>query len=468
MRHAKDTANETAKETATTETTTTDTTEATVGEGEMAVDYELDQIVWVRTGGNHEEPGTVLQIGGEADDGMRRRGTAAEFLSAGEYLVRLHGSAYPVAVEAAQLRSLAEATLSNTTTTTTTVVRRTSRRRAANRSVVTPSPGPDKPGATTTTEQPNGKRSPTLEDRIAIATDCSVTAPASSTDATFTTIATTGSARANQRPKRAATTATLRMPPSSKPPSPSSKRQATESAVRKRGQQKIDVDDDDASVEEEDYSVKATPPPTTAMKLVPVRNRPPPAVAAMANTENGIYDNNNNNNNEASEEEDDDDDNDRPFTIDYSPSARSTCRRCDECIGKGSLRISHVPLFRGKPGYRVYRHLECAVFAPDIVQTAHDVGGWKKLNAADYKALVVRVEESKIEIEKENEELEPDELVQTAFEGEIRGLPPNMVAGLLPFQIEGHSWMYHQEYHVPTIRGGILADEMGMVRSWCV
>jgi Poly(ADP-ribose) polymerase and DNA-Ligase Zn-finger region len=151
---------------------------------------------------------------------------------------------------------------------------------------------------------------------------------------------------------------------------------------------------------------------------------------------------------------------DRPFQVDYASSQRSTCRRCNESILKGSVRVSNVPLFRGKPGYRVYRHLECAVFSEEIEQ-AEDVGGWKKLRKDDYEALVIRVEESKLEIQKENEEIEPDELIQKAFEGEIRDAP-NMVVPLLPFQVEGHSWMYHQEMHTDP-RGGILADEMGMV-----
>jgi len=54
--------------------------------------------------------------------------------------------------------------------------------------------------------------------------------------------------------------------------------------------------------------------------------------------------------------------------------------------------------------------------------------------------------------------------VQQKFEGEIREPPPGLEASLLPFQVEGVSWMYHQEVHKPEIRGGILADEMGMVR----
>jgi len=39
---------------------------------------------------------------------------------------------------------------------------------------------------------------------------------------------------------------------------------------------------------------------------------------------------------------------DRPFQVEYSATGRATCKRCDEKIAKGALRVSHVPLFRGK------------------------------------------------------------------------------------------------------------------------
>ena len=156
-------------------------------------------------------------------------------------------------------------------------------------------------------------------------------------------------------------------------------------------------------------------------------------------------------------------DEDRPFSVEYAVSSRSTCRRCDSIIQKGVVRVSHVPIFRGKPGFRVYRHLACAVFSEEV-QTIRDVGGWRLLNKEDQARLQDRIEESAREVEKENEELRPDELVQAAFSGEIRPSPPGLVANLLPFQTEGFSWMRHQEKGGGQVRGGILADEMGMVR----
>jgi hypothetical protein len=162
------------------------------------------------------------------------------------------------------------------------------------------------------------------------------------------------------------------------------------------------------------------------------------------------------------QESDSDDEKDRPFRIEYSVTGRATCKTCDERIAKGELRVGHRPLFRGKPGFVIYRHLSCALFSETITQIAH-VGGSRRLTSEDQQALEERIETSRVLLEKEDQEVHADELVQVAFQGEMRTKPPGLAATLLPFQQEGVSWMYHQERQVPEIRGGILADEMGMV-----
>jgi len=160
---------------------------------------------------------------------------------------------------------------------------------------------------------------------------------------------------------------------------------------------------------------------------------------------------------------DNDDDNndsaqeDRPFYIDYAPSSRSTCRRCDAVIDKGTLRVSHQPLFRGKPGFRVFRHLTCALFSPPVQAPRH-VAGWRQLTPDDVARLAQRIHASRAELEWEQQELSPDELIPVVFAGETRAPPPGVTVTLLPFQTEGVSWMYHQEVHVPKLRGGLLAD----------
>jgi hypothetical protein len=157
---------------------------------------------------------------------------------------------------------------------------------------------------------------------------------------------------------------------------------------------------------------------------------------------------------------DSDDLKDMPYRIEHATTGRATCKGCDERISKGELRVAERPLFRGKPGFVVYRHLKCTIFT-DQIERMQDVGGWRRLKKKNRDVLVDRVEESKLLIEQENQ----DELVQAGFQGEIRKSPPGLSATLLPFQVEGTSWMYHQEVHIPEIRGGILADEMGMGKT---
>lgn len=46
------------------------------------------------------------------------------------------------------------------------------------------------------------------------------------------------------------------------------------------------------------------------------------------------------------------------FVVEYAKTSRAACKRCDIRIKKGELRIGHRPLFRGKPGYQIFKHLE--------------------------------------------------------------------------------------------------------------
>ena len=110
----------------------------------------------------------------------------------------------------------------------------------------------------------------------------------------------------------------------------------------------------------------------------------------------------------------------------------------------------------------VYRHLKCQTFPEEIAKIS-DVGGWRRLNQEDRSLLEKQLEDSKLRIEEENQELDADELVQTAFQGNLRVPPPGLSATLLPFQREGTSWMYNQERS--EVAGGILADEMGMGKT---
>jgi hypothetical protein len=316
-------------------------------------EFVLDQVVWVKTGDKHEEPGTVLEIGC----------TSGSVVKKSEILVRLHVSAYKLVCDPSQLRPLEK------DDATTTSQRRTSRRLTTNRSLITPSP----------------KANMSLEDGYNHDDDDDDQKPAA---------------------KRKSSKCDLESAPEENEHSNS---------------------DTEASSPYFKRTKRSVAPSVVAQASVPVAEKArkpspkqPSRAAAIA-----FEDDSEGSSRSASDE----DAEDRPFTVDYAPTSRATCRRCDQSILKGSLRVTHVPLFRGKPGFRVSRHLECAIFSEDINQ-AEDVGGWKKLCTEDYEALALRVEESKLEILAENEELEPDELVQVAFQGETRKSPPGLVATL--------------------------------------
>jgi hypothetical protein len=221
----------------------------------------------------------------------------------------------------------------------------------------------------------------------------------------------------------------------------------------------VQCDDDEDDADDPPLASLTTPKPSSKPKTV--RKKPGKKKQTIDDGANNTVEEENESDDDMlrASETDSDDLKDKPFQIEYAATGRAACRGCDERIAKGELRVAEQPLFQGKPGYTVYRHLRCTVFGENI-RCLQDVGGWRRLAKKDREAVSERVEESKILIEKENQELQPDELVQVEFQGEIRGSPKGLAANLLPFQVEGTSWMVHQEVHVPEIRGGILADEM--------
>ena len=74
----------------------------------------------------------------------------------------------------------------------------------------------------------------------------------------------------------------------------------------------------------------------------------------------------------------------------------------------------------------VFRHLHCVTFSENV-SCAEDVENYEDLNDKDFQRLSEQVETSKIRIKEEMQELEPDELVQKSFEGEIRSGPKGQV-----------------------------------------
>jgi DNA repair protein RAD16 len=117
----------------------------------------------------------------------------------------------------------------------------------------------------------------------------------------------------------------------------------------------------------------------------------------------------------------------------------------------------------------VYRHVFCATFSEEILDKCQ-VDGYETLSEEDQVTLQQEIERSLLEVQQEKDDMEPDELGSAnavTFQGELRPAPIGLDhhnITLLPFQVEGHSWMYAQETK-NVIRGGILADEMGMGKT---
>lgn len=367
---------------------------------------EPNQVVWVLVGGVHEEPATVVALGCTFTDESDR-------LRFDGIMVSLHVSMMKIIYAPEQVRPLLEKRMTRAERQQTTTAPMSATKAAwTKRSVVTPSPST---AATVDLSSSDSKKS----------------VPNRSTQETK-------KPQAKRKSSPAATSGAAKKQPAASADSSTSSDEGDKPATKRK------MDDTKKTViKRKSPSAKEAP---VAKK--PAAKKPKLIVAAASDSDE-------------SESSSSGDEDDRPFIVEYAPTSRSTCRRCDSTILKGCLRISHVPSFRGKPGFRVYRHLTCALFSEDI-DNVEQIGGYRKLSRDDLEALALRIEESKMELDQENEEIMPDELVPVVFEGETRGPPPGLAASLLPFQTEGVSWMYHQEVHVPDIRGGILADEMGM------
>ena len=153
-----------------------------------------------------------------------------------------------------------------------------------------------------------------------------------------------------------------------------------------------------------------------------------------------------------------------PYFVEEARSGRATCKGCWETIKKNELRVGYAPLFRGKPGFTIYKHLKCMTF-PSSIQCIEDIWGYETLSEDTMREEVAQqICVSQLENEKQQKEYTPDELVTTTYLGKPITVPSSCTAKLLPFQQEGVSWMVHQETQTAN-NGGILADEMGMGKT---
>merc|ERR1719382_1831340 len=165
------------------------------------------------------------------------------------------------------------------------------------------------------------------------------------------------------------------------------------------------------------------------------------------------------------------------MTVSYAPTGRAKCRRCGEAIEKESLRLGYPFRWRqNEDAYSLYLHPECyvpEVFGIKEKELRAKVFGFEALNNTERTQLWRRMRSTGQEkgAAKESQAAASD-LANSGVgpSAEVAKLPPVEVPAeisvpMLPFQKEGLAWMCHQEGPESSVKGGILADEMGMGKT---
>lgn len=157
----------------------------------------------------------------------------------------------------------------------------------------------------------------------------------------------------------------------------------------------------------------------------------------------------------------------------YAPTGRARCRRCGEDIQKGELRLGYPYRWRQADDcYTLYIHPECyesSVFGIKEKDLRKKIYGYEALNNTERARLwkEMRSEGRMAKANKEGANATAEYSsgsvgVDTKSLPEVP-VPKDMAVPMLPFQKEGLAWMCQQEES--SVRGGILADEMGMGKT---
>lgn len=161
---------------------------------------------------------------------------------------------------------------------------------------------------------------------------------------------------------------------------------------------------------------------------------------------------------------------DRPYVarVEAAKSGRATCRLCCEKIDKATPKVGLPMKWQGGKNPQAatfgwatsWCHPKCCRVKNATDKTVHGIG-----DLAPKDAKFVLSEISRTDTPETLKELRPEDVDALVPQRvlEERDPPSTLSQELLPFQKEGLGWMLDQEEG--EVRGGILADEMGMGKT---
>lgn len=149
------------------------------------------------------------------------------------------------------------------------------------------------------------------------------------------------------------------------------------------------------------------------------------------------------------------------YIVEKSRSGRARCRRCSQFVPKDMLRCG-IPIrhAQGEHGWiAAWQHLECTRIEErgryeDIIY------GFSELSQPKQDAVIAEITSDIVP--DHLKPLDPDDLVRRDKLDPVEP-PRELLRPLLPYQREGLGWLVRQERS--ELKGGILADEMGMGKT---
>lgn len=156
------------------------------------------------------------------------------------------------------------------------------------------------------------------------------------------------------------------------------------------------------------------------------------------------------------------------YSVEYAKTGRAKCGACGELIAHRALRIGLEVEEKGWGIITRWQHLECSRLPTDFCEKALAdssklVGMDTMLTDADTAKVIAML--SAVDGPAGLHAVDPDTEVEAAASSwtQSREPPDTLLAPMLPYQKEGLAWMCAQE--AGPLRGGILADEMGMGKT---